>query len=384
MLPTAAKVNRDMRRGILKYVQQRGNWILHLIEGRDGEQQLAELKAWGCTGIIGRTFTPALARLVVNSRLPSVISYISADWPLLRCRNPRHGRICCDNDSVGRMGAKYLLAQKFPHYAFVRDIPNMPWSRERRLTFVRTVEAAGFKCHLYPLSTSAQAREASVEQRRLAAWLKSLPKPVAVMVATDPRGRQVLEACAQADIAVPREVAVLSVDNDEELCETTYPSMSSIMLTAEDAGYRGAETLDQYMRGTLRRHTVITFGPSHVVPRKSTEIVRVNDPLVGKALEFISLNVAVPFGVPDVVSHLKVSRRLIEMRFREVLGHTVLDEIRRVRLERVCRLLKESDLPICEITRACGFDNQSCLGRLFRQRHECTMREYRLKSVGVR
>jgi LacI family transcriptional regulator len=282
------------------------------------------------------------------------------------------------------MGAEYLLERKFPHYAFVRDIPNMPWSRERRLTFVRTVQAAGFKCHVYPLPTSDEAREASVEQRRLAAWLKSLPKPVAVMAATDPRGRQVLEACAQARLAVPREVAVLSVDNDEELCETTYPSMSSIMLTAEDAGYKGAETLDQYMRGTLRRHTVITFGPSHVVPRKSTEIVRDTDPLIGKALEFISLNVSVPFGVPDVVSHLKVSRRLLEMRFRELLGRTVLDEIRRVRLERVCRLLKETDLPIGEITRACGFGNQSCLGRLFRERHDCAMQEYRQRTVDPR
>ena len=75
----------------------------------------------------------------------------------------------------------------------------------------------------------------------------------------------------------------------------------------------------------------------------------------------------------------RASRRLAEQRFRQALGHTILDEILRVRLARVCTLLKETNLPISRITHMCGFESDSHLGVVFRKLHACTMRDYRKK-----
>ncbi len=377
LLATQAKVSRDLRNGILRYVQQRGPWILHFIEGRIDEQRLSDLSAWGCTGIIGRLQTPELVRLIVGSRVPLVIYYMSPNSVPIESYSKRHARICNDNCSIGRLAAEHLSGLGYPHYAFVSDPANLVWSKERCAAFAETVGARGATCHIYPTVARTEERDAGVERAHLADWLKSLPKPVALMAAMDIRGRQVLDACTQAGLSVPREVAVLSVDNDEVLCDTAQPTLSSIQLNAEEAGYRAAETLDQYMRGTLRRRTLITLGPSHVAQRLSSAVLPHADPLVARALAFIAMNISVPFGVPDVVSHLKVSRRSLETRFRAVLGSTVLEEILRQRLERVRLLLKETDLPVCQVTRACGFANPSCLGRLFLSRFGHTMTDFR-------
>lgn len=376
-LATQEKLGRDIRNGILKYVQQRGPWILHFVEGRIEEQRLSDLTAWGCTGIIGRLQTPALVRMIVGSRVPLVISYMSPHSVPIESYSKRHARICNDNTAIGRLAAEHLMSLGYPHYAFVSDPANLIWSKERCESFAAAVHKTAAECHIYPALTVDQERDASVERAHLADWLKSLPKPVAIMAAMDIRGRQVLDACTQAGLSVPRDVAVLSVDNDEVLCETSRPTLSSIQLNAEEAGYRAAETLDQYMRGILRKRTVILFGPSHVTQRLSTSVQPHTDPFVSQALDFIAMNISVPFGVPDVIAHLKISRRSLETRFKAVLGTTVLDEILRLRLERVRKLLKETELPIGQVTRACGFLNQSCLGRLFLRRFGCTMGTFR-------
>ncbi|MDD4101021.1 MAG: helix-turn-helix domain-containing protein, partial [Kiritimatiellae bacterium] len=59
---------------------------------------------------------------------------------------------------------------------------------------------------------------------------------------------------------------------------------------------------------------------------------------------------------------------------------TILDEIRRVRLERVCTLLAETNLPIGEITRQCCFERESYLARLFKERFNCAMSAFRAAS----
>jgi len=206
---------------------------------------------------------------------------------------------------------------------------------------------------------------------------QALPKPVALLAAMDNRARQVMDACALAGIAVPNEIAILGVDNDSDLCENATPPMSSILLNAEHSSYEAAEYLDQLMRHTTHERRVFSYGPSHVVSRQSTAVFHIDDPIVMRALDFINANACSAINVPDVIKHLHASRRLTEMRFREKLGHTILEEIRRVRLERVCTLLKESEKLISEITSECGFDSESHLGTLFRRHFGCTMRDYR-------
>src|SRR5574344_1569518 len=86
LLPTSVKVCRDMRRGILQYVRRHGPWGLHILEGRQGEQKLIRMKEWGCTGIIGRLYTPALANAALQANVPLIVMDPAAE--LLRPGKP--------------------------------------------------------------------------------------------------------------------------------------------------------------------------------------------------------------------------------------------------------------------------------------------------------
>jgi AraC-like DNA-binding protein len=78
-----------------------------------------------------------------------------------------------------------------------------------------------------------------------------------------------------------------------------------------------------------------------------------------------------------VAEKLNVSRRLLEMRFRDVLGTGVSEELRRVRLESVCRQLRSTNLSIGEISAKSGFSSSSHLNALFRKTYGMTMRDWR-------
>lgn len=377
LLPTSVKVCRDMRRGILQYVHRHGPWGLHILEGRQGEQKLIRMKEWGCTGIIGRLYTPELVNVALEADVPVII--MDPAPALLRPNQPlaNHSIVRSDTEAVGHLAAEFFLTRKFIHFAYVGEVHDLAWSVTRGNAFAKKVRNAGFDCHFYTTLPKAEQEDAGIERDRLCAWLRALPKPIALLVAMDNRGRQVMDACAWAGLTVPRDVAVLSVDNDEDLCETTTPSMSSILLDAERASYEAAHHLDDLMRRVTRKRRVITYGPAHVVTRSSTETTQIADIVVVHALEFIALNACSGIGVPDVVRHIHASRRLAEIRFRKELGHTLLDEIQRVRLERVCMLLRETNTQISEITHVCGFDSESHVSILFRRHFGCTMRDYR-------
>lgn len=377
LLPTSVKVSRDMRRGILQYVRRNGPWGLHIIEGRQGEQKLIRMKDWGCTGIIGRLHTPELVEAASLAKVPQVLvdpeeKFQSKNHPLFR-----HSIVRSDTAAVGRLAAEYFLERKFAHYAYVGEVQGVCWSVRRGEAFAEALRRAGFDCNIYGSLTVEEKEDAGLERTRLCAWLQALPKPVALLAAMDNRGRQVMDACAWAGLAVPCDIAVLGVDNDDDLCETTTPPMSSILLDAERASYEAAQHLDDLMRGVTRKRKIITYGPAQVVSRRSTETTQIADVVVVQAQEFIAVNACSGIGVPDVVRHVRASRRLAEQRFRQQLGRTILDEIRRVRLEHVCTLLKETNFSIGEITRTCGFDSESHLGTVFRRAYGCTMRDYR-------
>ena len=197
------------------------------------------------------------------------------------------------------------------------------------------------------------------------------------MACDDNRGREVLEACRAAGLRVPEEMAVVGVDNDELLCELADPPLSSVALNAEAGGYRAAALLDRMMRGRSRKPTRLTVEPLHVVTRRSTDIVALDDAVVASALHFIHDHAGRPIGIDDVVERVLISRRALEIRFKKVTGRTLLAELRRVRLERARRLLQETDLSLSRVAGAAGYSSESYLTQVFRQELGQTPARYR-------
>ncbi|MBQ6246121.1 MAG: substrate-binding domain-containing protein, partial [Kiritimatiellae bacterium] len=135
------------------------------------------------------------------------------------------------------------------------------WSAERRRGFEETLAKAGFDCAVYDRFTVRERTSWPVERRRLIAFLQELPKPTAVFAPMDGRARLVLEACLIARLRVPEEIAVLGVDNDQLLCESTVPTLSSIHTGGFRRGQIAAEMLDALMHGREPRERAVSLPP---------------------------------------------------------------------------------------------------------------------------
>ena len=383
LLPTSVKTSRELLRGILQFVHLHGPWAVHIIEGREGEPKLLRPALWGYTGIIGHLSDRRYAEHLLAAHVPTIITDPTDE--VFDPGNPlsKLSRIVCDNRPIGQQAADYFLGKKFRHFAFVGEVNSAMWSEDRRAVFCERLAQDGFSCVVYPRLTLSARRDFGVEQEALCDWLKALPKPVAILTANDVRGRQVLDSCLKAGVAVPQEAAVLGVDNDELLCETTNPQMSSIQMNSEQAGFEAARVLDGMMRGIRReapRQTIITYGFSSLLTRQSTETVQISDALVARALEFIRINAGIKVTVGDLARHLRVSRRSLETRFKVVMRRTVYAEIMRVRLERVQTLLRETPMLIESIADTCGFSSASHLGTVFRQHSGMTLSAFRRQT----
>jgi len=379
-LPTSIKACREILRGVLQYVHFHGPWAVHLIDELRVKKKLFDPVAWGCTGMIVDMRDRAQAERLLAAGVPAVLSHVPDD--VLAAKHPLSGRcrLQCENGLIGTRAAEHLLERRFRHFAFVGDVQGVSWSEARRDAFCRRLAKAGYSCTVYPRLSPSEREDFSQEQAKLCGWLRALPKPVALFAANDARARQVLDSCLKTDSLVPQDIAVLGVDNDELICETAHPQLSSIQMTTERAGFEAARALDALMRETAparRRPTVIPFGFSHLVTRRSTETVQIADVLVARAVEFIRINAGIVVTVEDLVRHLHVSRRWLEKRFKAHMGRTVYAEILRIRLERVQTLLRESSEPIEEIADACGFASASHLGTQFRRHFDTTPAAYR-------
>ncbi|MFA7173239.1 MAG: DNA-binding transcriptional regulator [Kiritimatiellia bacterium] len=379
LLDSCHETSRGMMRGVFKYVRLYGPWGLNIVTGGAFEQKLPDFRFWKGSGIIANVYSRAMAQAIAAARLPTIIFDLNDEWQEAWYAMSHACQVQCDSTATGELAADHLLQKEFINFAFVGEISGLNWSRWRKESFVKRLAEAGFSCHIYPDPLPAQ-RKWELDRKQMIRWLRSLPKPIAIFVAHDARARQLLDACLVADIHVPYEASVLSVDNDPLICETCIPSLSSIRLDVEAAGYAAAELLDKRMFGTAKSRVLketVTYPPLEIVSRLSTQAIHVNDKLVIKALEFIRINAGLNIRVSDVATHVDVSPRWLAKRFACVLNRSVIDEIKRVRMETILRLVTQTEEPFDQIARKCGFSNENYLRNLFKREQKQTMSECR-------
>lgn len=380
LIETARGYGRGVLRGIVRYARLQDPWAFYVTPG-DFKQAVPKIRQWGGTGIIARIETAETAKALLATRLPLIAMDLSEGQLAAGSPLRRLSELASDSHQASRLAAEHLLARGFRHYAFV-GFPGRVWSARREEGFCQRIGEAGFVPHLYPTPRRKRDWEWAQEQAILAAWLRRLPKPIGIMACNDDRGRQVLEACREAGVQVPEEAAVVGVDNDELLCELADPPLSSVALNAERAGYEAAALLDGLMSGRIKRPQRILAEALEVVTRRSTDVLAMDDREVAQALRFIHENAGQPIRVDEIVRHLAVSRRALEIRFQRSVGRSIHDEIQRAHLERAKRLLRESDLPLPKVAEAAGFTTPSYLVQVFRQQVGQTPARYRRQVRG--
>ena len=218
------------------------------------------------------------------------------------------------------------------------------------------------------------------DYRQMQAWVRRLPKPVAVFCSNDLRAYQLAQLCRNAGIEVPHEVAILGVDNDQMVCSFSSPMLSSVDTDVFSIGRTAAESLARMLESPGAEPSHITVPPKGVVMRPSSQVYPLDPPWLSEALVFITRNVGRNLTSSDVARHLGMSHTPIDRAFRSVLGTSVQKEIVRVRLEMSARLLASTELPVGEVARRAGFSRTEYFCSCFRARFGVTPSEFRCNN----
>lgn len=369
LIETSNGYARGLLKGIIAYTREHESWSIYLGEHARGDDPPAWLRRWRGDGVIARIENDRIAAAVVESALPAVDvsaarKVASLPW------------VETDDRAIADAAARHLLERNFRHLAYCGD-ERFNWSRWRGEHFVRAAAEAGVPCDVYAPSRRAR-RDWDAMEDEIGRWLLSLSRPVGVMASYDIRARHVLDACRRVGLAVPDEVAVIGVDNDEFLCDLSDPPLSSVAPDTLRTGYEAAALLDRLMSGRERSHGQAIFvRPLAVIARRSTDVLALGDPDISAAVRFIREHACEGIAVKDLLDEVPLSRRVLEDRFQKLLGRTPHDEIARVRFDRVHRLLRETRLPLAEIAHRSGFRNAEYLATAFRRTFGISPTTYR-------
>ncbi len=359
LIETSNAYARGLLRGIVGYVREHRPWSLYLSEHNRGDKAPAWLSKWDGAGVIARIENPTIAAALRTLRLPMVDVSAARLIPSLPWFET-------DDGAIAHLAAEHLLERGFTNFGYAGH-RGFNWSNWREEHFVNCIRAAGYQCSIYHGSRkSAPDEEQQLDE--LAAWIRQLPKPVAIMACYDFRGQQVLDACRRINVAVPDEAAVIGVDNDELLCELANPPLSSVIPNTYRTGYEAAALLEQMLvTGKRVKGEAHLIAPVGVATRQSTDALAIHDRNIARALHYIRNNACAGINVQDVIKAVPQSRRLLEKRCVKLIGRTPHQEIIRVQLERVKQLLIQTDLPLEEIAQRAGFTHVEYLSVVFKR-----------------
>lgn len=157
------------------------------------------------------------------------------------------------------------------------------------------------------------------DARDLTKWLLSLPKPCGILTWNDGIGRDVLDLCRGFGINVPGAAYVLSIEDDDLVCENAFPTLSSIVLDYERVAFQQAKLLDDMMFDRKVESSHLTCGTRGVTERASTQDPKGSGRLVSLACEFIKKTACEQSSLDQhqIAAHLGVSVRTLQLRFKE-------------------------------------------------------------------
>src|SRR5690606_12055710 len=107
--------------------------------------------------------------------------------------------------------------------------------------FHRRLAGEGYRALAAEITLSAD--DASVPEA-VARFAAALPRPFGLMGAFDMVAREALHECRRQGLAVPEDVSIVGVDNDDLMCDLVETPLSSVALGSDRIGYEAARMLD--------------------------------------------------------------------------------------------------------------------------------------------
>lgn len=356
---------RGLLKGVATYVRAQGNWSLRHQEMSINMRPPRWLATWKGDGILARIESKQMAEAISALGIPAVD---------LRCsiRIPGVPRINADDQVMVRMAVDHLRERGMRRFAFC-GFATADYSVRRLKLFQSYLRSRGFEPDVYQSrgprrpTTMGSELKGMLDQEGVTAWIQGLEKPVGLLATNDIRGQQVLQCCADAGIAVPDDVAVVGVDNDDVICPLCRPNLTSVELDTQKIGHDAAALLEQMMDGIAPPLETVLIPPTRVIIRGSSDILAIEDRTVAAAYRFLREHACQGISVEDVVSQVPLSRRSLERRVRENFGRSPAELIAEIRVSRIKQLLEETDFTLSHIARLTGFVHDEHMAVFFRR-----------------
>ena len=282
-----------------------------------------------------------------------------------------------DYTAAGEMAADHLLKKGYRNFVNI-DYRASSSSLNFHTGFSKKIKPYNCQIKRY-LFSHKSAHDAVLWDKfnnEFKEWIKDWEFPLAIYCSLSAIGPKITTWCLENDLRIPEDVAVISSGNETSYCEGFHPTISSIDIDYYKVGYESARQLHKKMEG--KEVEPVTFiSPTACIPRESTDSYAVQDKDIQIALRFISDNYYTNIQVIDVVESTNVSRSTLERKFTDIIGHSIFDEINRLRTASAKRLLIETDLPIQKISAESGFSSPHHFRRVFHKATGLKPSEYK-------
>jgi len=344
----------DVVSGVQECARALGNWAVETCYSLPLAE--AHMSFWKPDGILLNATDGDWAPLIRRLGIPTVQIGGNAI--------PGIPQVRTDNAAIGELAAKYLLERGFSRFACM-GYAYVEWSQNRRNAFERMLKSRGFESLVF--EGQRGWIHANQVTGRIADWVRTLPKPIAVFACHDRAAMLLGHACAHLGIRVPEDVAILGVDNNLFECGFTHQPISSVMGSARRIGYHAAAMLDQLMHGRPVESKLLLVQPAGVETRASTDIFAVADPDVAASLRYIEKHADAPIMVKDVAKAVFATRRMLERKFKDLLHSSPRERILLAHLQRAKRLLIHTQLSMLDVGLRSGFLSGSQFSTVFKR-----------------
>jgi LacI family transcriptional regulator len=374
LIDYSSEFSRELLKGIIQYSKDFGPWTFYRLPsyykslyGKEGIVKWA--KKWGADAIIAQWDTEGRT-LLKELDIPVILQNYKE-------RSGYFSNLTGDYTGTGAMAARFFSQKGFKNFAFYGN-KDVIWSMERRDGFKNEVEKIGGRFYSLEVE-SIEDNQMENGYSHLDEWLLSLPKPIALFACDDNFALQVTETCKINNINIPNDISLLGVDNDELICNLSDPPISSIVLDVQKGGYEAGRLLHQLIRKERSEPFNIVVNPVRIEARLSTEKYVVTNKNIMTVIKYIEENFASDISITDFTKLVPLSRRLLEIKFKEELGTSIYQFIINFRIEYFANLLLTTDQPLYELALQSGFNDCKNISRTFKKLKNCTPLEFKHK-----
>jgi LacI family transcriptional regulator len=368
VLLSLGRYNAQLHQGVVRCAAER-NWHLNTEMAYFGRLPAG----WSGDGILTLLDVQReLVDFVKAARVPVVdLSIIREDVALPRVVGAQH--------AIGCLGAEHFLERGFRHFAWFSTLDDAV-TRLRLRGFAETLARTGLStdCWIFQLPRHSHCDEWSAKCDFLEKRLRAAAKPTAVFCFRDADAANVLDACADAGLAVPEEIAILGADNNRLICESVRVPLSSVNHDLDGLGYAGAALLDRLMRGGQAPQQPKLIHPKGITVRQSTDVLAINHEPTRRAIQFLQEHYRRCIGAEEAAAASGLPRRRLELCFKEHLGRSIRSHLAILRLVRAKELLLNTTYSVTDVAAQTGFNTPQYFNLFFRHATGMTPRRFRL------